>query len=58
MLVLSRKKQESVTITTQTGEYITITVTDINHKQVRIGIKAPNECSIVRNELLQRSYNE
>ena len=47
MLVLSRKKGQSIEI----GDGITVTVTQIKGNQVRIGIEAPAEVRIHRNEL-------
>ena len=49
MLVLARKLHESITI----GE-IKITVVDIRHGQIRIGIDAPKDVPIVRSELLDK----
>ena len=48
MLVLSRKKGQSIEI----GEGITVTVTQIKGNQVRLGITAPPEVPIHRNELV------
>jgi carbon storage regulator len=49
MLVLSRKKGETIII----GDNIEISVVDIIGDQVRIGISAPREVSIVRKELYE-----
>ena len=48
MLVLSRKKQESIVIDGHT----TITILDCGRGGIRIGITAPADVSIVRQELL------
>jgi carbon storage regulator len=48
MLVLSRKKQESIVI----GGGITITVLDCEGSRVRLGITAPAEVKVLRLELL------
>lgn len=48
MLVLSRKKGETLII----GDEIQVTVLDIKGDQVRIGIAAPREVSILRKEIL------
>lgn len=47
MLVLSRKVNERI----QVGNQITITVVRIGPNSVRIGIEAPPELAIVREEL-------
>jgi len=48
MLVLSRKRNESLII----GDHIRITVIDIRGNQVRVGIEAPDDVRILREELL------
>jgi carbon storage regulator len=48
MLVLSRTLGESIVI----GEDIRVTVVDIDRGKVRIGIEAPREVLIYREELL------
>ncbi|MEA4894341.1 MAG: carbon storage regulator [Oscillospiraceae bacterium] len=50
MLVISRKQDESIIIEPRQGEPIEIKIISIDN-QVRIGIKAPNDCKIWRNEL-------
>ncbi len=47
MLVITRKKDEGFFI----GENIKVTVVEISKDRVRIGIDAPNDVKIVRNEL-------
>ncbi len=47
MLVLSRKPEESIII----DDRITITVLEIRADRIRIGIEAPREVPIVREEL-------
>ena len=47
MLVLSRKESESIVL----GEDIVITVLGIERDQVKIGIKAPQEIRIWREEI-------
>lgn len=49
MLVLSRKEGEAIII----GENITIKVISIDKGVVKLGIDAPQNLSIVRNELLE-----
>ena len=48
MLVLSRKLGEKIFI----GENICITVVDIDRGKIRIGIEAPRDVPIFRQELL------
>lgn len=49
MLVLSRKVGERILI----GDKITITVVKIGHGGVRVGVEAPPEMAVVREELAQ-----
>ena len=48
MLVLSRKLGEKIYI----GDNVCITVVDIDRGKIRLGIEAPTEMRIWRNELL------
>jgi carbon storage regulator len=50
MLILTRHAGETVVI----GEDITITVLGLPGNQVRIGIDAPRDVRVMREELLQR----
>ncbi len=54
MLILTRRKGESIIID---GD-IEVTVVDISGGTVRVGIDAPDEINIVRNELLKDGNNE
>lgn len=47
MLVLTRKNLESI----QIGDAIRITVVKVEHGRVRLGIEAPDDVVIVRQEL-------
>lgn len=47
MLVITRKKNEGFAV----GDDIKITVIDVSKDRVRIGIDAPDNVRIVRNEL-------
>lgn len=47
MLVLSRKKNESIVI----GDNITIVVVDIRGDKVRLGVDAPKEVPVHRQEV-------
>ncbi len=48
MLVLSRKLGEKI----QIGPDITLTVVDIDRGKIRLGIEAPKDVKIFRNELI------
>ena len=50
MLVLSRRKTESLKI----GDDVTITVLSINGNQVRIGVDAPRDVEVHREEVYGR----
>jgi len=54
MLVLTRKPGESVTI----GDQIKLTVIDIKGRQVRLGIEAPRNMTIHREEVYARIHDE
>jgi carbon storage regulator len=47
MLVLSRKQDESIVI----GDNITVTVIEIRGSKIRLGIKAPKEIPVHRQEI-------
>jgi carbon storage regulator len=47
MLVLSRPRDESIII----GDHIVVTIVDIRGDKVRLGIKAPPEISVHREEI-------
>jgi len=50
MLVLSRKVGQSVRI----GDHVRLTVLDIGHGQVRLGIEAEGDIAVYREELFER----
>ena len=50
MLVLARKKNESIVI----GDNIVVTVTDIRGNTVRIGIEAPREIAVLRDNAVTK----
>ena len=54
MLVLTRKSDESLKI----GDEITITVIEIKGNSVRLGISAPSNLRIYRNELYEKIKRE
>jgi carbon storage regulator len=54
MLVLSRKLNESIMI----GDKVTVTVLKVDRNSVRLGIEAPPDVPIFRQELLDKQTNE
>lgn len=54
MLILTRRVGETIVI----GENVEVTVMEVNGCQVRIGIKAPRDVSIDRNEIRARKDAE
>ena len=50
MLILTRRVGESLMI----GDDVTITVLGVKGSQVRIGVKAPKEVAVHREEILDR----
>lgn len=54
MLILTRRVGETIMI----GEDVTITVLGINGNQARIGINAPKEVAVHREEIYQRIKEE
>ena len=55
MLVLSRRQEESIVITTPNGEEIHILVLDSTTDSTRLGIHAPSDYLITREELLSEN---
>jgi len=53
MLVLTRRLGETLINELPAGEQIQVTVLSIKGNQVRIGTDAPDDVSIVREELLE-----
>ncbi len=52
MLVLNRKLLQSIMI----GPDIKITIVKVEHNQVRIGIEAPRDVTILRDELIEAAH--
>ena len=54
MLILSRKMGESIHV----GDTVTVTVLGVSRGQVKIGIEAPRDLSVHREEIYQRIQDE
>jgi len=54
MLVITRRPGESLIIELPTGEQIKITILTNTSNQARIGMDAPADMKIVREELLEK----
>ena len=50
MLVLSRKKNEKIIL----GDSIEITIVRVSDSQVRLGIQAPSDVTVLRTELAEK----
>ena len=51
MLVLTRRIDESIILKLPNGHIITVIVTNVIEKSVKIGVDAPDDVTIVREEL-------
>ena len=58
MLILIRRVGEAIIIETPASELIRVTVLGVKGNQVRIGTEAPDDISIVREELLEGLQNQ
>ncbi len=54
MLVLSRQRDESIVI----GDKVVVTIVDIRGDKVRLGIQAPNEIPVHRQEVYEAIQRE
>jgi carbon storage regulator len=54
MLILSRRAGESLTI----GDDIVVTIVSINGNQIRLGIAAPREVRVLREEIYRAMQEE
>lgn len=52
MLILARRPDEKLTIYTPDGDYIQILITEARQGLVRLGIQAPPDYVILRDELV------
>jgi carbon storage regulator len=54
MLVLTRKEGQRIEIKTEGGARIVVTLLEANHMKARIGIEAPREVAILRDDAKKR----
>lgn len=54
MLILSRKEGQKIEIVSEDGTRIVITLVEANHMKARIGIDAPAEVSVLRDDAKKR----
>ena len=54
MLILTRRIGESIII----GDNVTVNILDIRGHQVRIGVEAPKDISVHRDEIYKRIQDE
>ena len=52
MLILARRPDEKITIYTPDGDYIQILITEARQGLVRLGIEAPPDYVVLRDELI------
>ena len=53
MLVLSRKEGESIIFNLPSGEQIIVKLTEYSGQQTKVGIEAPQDVEVLREELLK-----
>lgn len=53
MLILTRHPGETIIIELPTGEHIQVVVLGVKGNQVRVGIEAPDDITILREELIE-----
>lgn len=54
MLILTRKLGESITI----GDDVRVTIIEVKGKQVKLGVEAPQQTTVHREEIYQRIQEE
>lgn len=57
MLCLTRKKGETITLTTRAGERITLRVASLSARQVALAFDAPASVRILRGEIETQENN-
>ena len=58
MLVLTRRAHEKIVCTTASGEVIEVAILAVNGAQVRVGVNAPRDVIIDREEIDERKKRE
>lgn len=53
MLILSRKEGEGITLVLPNGDEISIVLTEYRGKETKVGVFAPDNVTILRDELLR-----
>ena len=54
MLILTRRKDEAIVIRDRFGAEIRLLVVDVRGNKVRLGIEAPADVSVIREEISKR----
>jgi len=57
MLILSRKEGEGITLTLPNGENVEIILVEHCGQKTAVGINAPDDVTILRNELLDSDFS-
>lgn len=55
MLVLSRKRNDVIVLNPNTADKVRIVVVDVGGGKVRLGVEAPPEVIVVREEIIDRA---
>jgi carbon storage regulator len=58
MLVLTRKRDESIVLGPPGGDLVEVTVIDIRGDKVRLGIQVPREWTLHRKEVYEAIHQE
>jgi carbon storage regulator len=54
MLILTRRKDEAIVIHNRFGAEIRLSVVEVSGNRVRLGVEAPAEVSVIREEIRQK----